>query len=348
MRSFLSSSRSPRVAPDSDAPPEVSISGLQAGLLSDQHAPIVLAFSKPPTASTVKIEIALYVHDADGRLGDEPGNTLGTGLDTFFSHDPVDGDTGGTSAFAADRSSLTVTPSVPLPVGAQLVVLVEPGLSDAAGTDTKVRRKIVFGYASQLDCNAPSHVFPSGTYFFLTSVEQPVNVQIQLFGSLVVDEATGKVKTRFTKAKRNPDVTRCSPPCASTDVCRTLPGPPMCVTPSTSASTVDEYPDYVPNNDPAAGGFSFSPDGCTVDEDAMTATFATSPVDVNVTSPDVTLRNAALNASFVVETDGTLRGTGTLTADAVLLGTIATGMGSGNLTARSIPMDQVPPGVPQP
>jgi hypothetical protein len=119
------------------------------------------------------------------------------------------------------------------------------------------------------------------------------------------------------------------------------------VIPSTQAGSVDEFPDYVPNDDPMTG-FSFETEGCTVDEGSASATLATSPVDVSVSSPMVTLRNAALDASFSLDTDGTLRGSGTLTADAVLLGTISSGMGAGNLTARSIPAAKVPPGIPQP
>jgi hypothetical protein len=259
----------------------------------------------------------------------------------------MNGDTGGEDTLSPDGATMTITPDVVPPVGGQYVVLVEPGLSDLAGTMTRVRRRAVFGYASTLTCNAPAHVIPAGTLFLLTNVSQPINVQIQLFGVLDVDPATGKLKGRFTKAKRNPDVSRCSPACPSTDVCRTRPGPPACVTPSTSASTVDEFPDYVPNDDPTTG-FSFETQGCAVDQGAMTATLATSPVDVMVTSPPVTLRNTALDASFTADAGGILRGSGTLTADAVLIGSISSGMGAGNLTARSIPASQVPPGVPQP
>jgi hypothetical protein len=330
-----------------DGPPEVTIMGIQAGLLPDAKAPIVLSFSKPPVPSTVKVEIAKYLVDSEGRLGDEPGNTLGTGLQTIFTYDPVNGNTGGSGVLAPDGSTLTITPSVVPAVGGQLVVLVEPGLSDLQGTVTHVRRRIVFGYASTLDCSMPAHVLQAGTYFLLTNVTQPINVQIQLFGVLEIDSMTGKLKGQFTKAKRNPDGTRCSPACPSTDACRTLPGPPACVTPSTAASTVDEFPDYVPNDDPTTG-FTFEAPGCTVDQDMTTATLATSPVDVAVSMPMVTLRNAALDASFMLGSDGTLRGSGTLTADAVLLGTIVSGMGAGNLTARSVPANMVPPGVPQP
>jgi hypothetical protein len=116
----------------------------------------------------------------------------------------------------------------------------------------------------------------------------------------------------------------------------------------TPASSVDDYPDFVPNLDASAGGFTFDVTGCTVDQGALTATLATAPTDVDLASPDVTLRNAALSASFTRGSDGTLRGTGALSADDVLLGTAAFGAGQGDLTGRSIPAADAPSGIPQP
>jgi hypothetical protein len=329
-----------------DAPPEVSIDGLTSGLLADPTVPIVLAFSKPPVPSTVKMEIAKYIVDSQGLLGDEPGNTLGMPLQTLWTHDPVNGDTGGMSVLAADGSTMTVTLSVPPPVGPELVLLVEPGLSDAAGTVTVARRQLVFGYQSMLTCDMPAHVMPSGVYFFLVAVDMPIAVQIQLFGDVSIDGATGQITGQFTKAKRNPDPNRCSPPCPSTDACQLVPSQ-MCVTPSTVAGSVDEFSDYVPNPD-APTGFSFMATGCAIDQGTSMSAFATAPVDVAVTSPMVTLRNTALSSSFTLGSDGVLRGTGSLTADAVLIGTIDSGSGEGDLTARSVAPGLVPPGVPGP
>jgi hypothetical protein len=321
-----------------DAPPEVSIEGLTSGLLADPKAPIVLSFSKPPVPSTVKLEIAKYIVDGDGLLV--------MPLQTLYTHDPVNGDTGGMGVLSADGSTFTVTLPVPPPVGLELVVVVEPGLADAAGTVTVAERSLVFGYQSVLTCDAPAHVARSGVYFFLVSVDMPIAVQIQLFGDVSLDDTTGQLKGKFTKAKRNPDPNRCSPPCPTTDACQLVPTQ-MCVTPSTVAGSVDEFSDYIPNPDPPTG-FSFEATGCAIDQDASTSAFATAPVDVAVQSPMVTLRNTALSSSFTLESDGTLRGTGSLTADAVLIGTINSGSGHGNLTVRSIDPSQVPPGVPGP
>lgn len=336
-----------------DGPPEPSLVGLSAGLLPDRHAPIVVAFSKPPVQDTVKIEIARYVVDSAGRLGDEPGNTLGMPLDVLVSHDGTDpaiGDTGGIAVFSTSTDGttlLTITPDVPLPAGSQLVLLAEPGLADATGARTAVRRRVVFGYASNLDCMAPVSLLASGTYYFLVEIDQPIHAQLSMYGVLAIDPATGKTKSKFTKAHRNPDGSRCSPACDSSQVCRTLPGPPACVTPSTPADTVEEFPDYVPDIGTPTG-FSFDAPGCAADVDGMTATFATSPVDVQVQIPMVTLRNAALNASFSPDPATPLHGTGQLTADAVLLGSIDSGKGHGNVTVRSLSDAETPKGLPQP
>lgn len=317
-----------------DAPPEVSIEGVDGGLLTDPRAPLVLSFSKPPVPLTIRLEIALA------------GSTPGTQGATLFVHDPVAGDTGGTSALAADGSTMTITWAVPPLVGAGLVLLVEPGLMDQAGTVTAARREIPFGYASTLRCDMPVTVMQSGTFFFVTAVDQPVPTQITSFSVIVLDRATGVFQSRLTRAKRNPNPSRCTPACPATQVCRLLPMP-ECVIPSYPADSVDEFSDYVPDPAPPTG-YSVANSGCAVDQDDMTSTFATNPVDVQIQSPMVTLRNAAQTASFVRGTDGTLRGTGTLTADAVLLGTANAGQGHGALAGRSIAGMGVPPGIPGP
>jgi hypothetical protein len=329
-----------------DAPPEPTIEGLDQGKLADPTAPIVVSFGKPAVASTIKVEIAPYKTDDEGNLPDEVD--AGGMLDPLFSHDPTDGDTGGTAELSQDRTTLTIKPDVVLPVGASLVLIVEPGLADDTGAVTHVRRRIVFGFSSNLKCNMPVAAFKSGTYFFLANVTEPIHVQVQLFGKLEVDPTTGATKGRFTKGRRNPDPSRCpsSLTCASNEVCRLLPSP-ACVVPSTPAGSVDEFSDYVPNPDPPTG-FSFLVDGCAVDQSGTTSAYTTAKVDVAVQSPMVTLRNTQLSASFAPDGAGLLRGTGSLSADAVLLGTIDSGKGSGDLTARAIEGADVPPGIPGP
>jgi hypothetical protein len=322
-----------------DAPPEPSIAGATEGLLPDPKAPIVVSFDKPAIADTIKLEIAPYVP--------EPPNydTPPPAADVLFAHDPKTGDTGGTSVIAADGTSITLTPKFELPAGEEFLLVVEPGLSDLAGTVTKVERRITFGYASNLDCKAPAAVVRTGAYFMIAAVTEPFAVRVNLWASVDVDASTGALKIQYSKAIRNPSA-QCPTPCASTDVCQLEPTP-MCVAPSTPATSVDEFADYVPSPDPPAG-FGFSAIGCTVDESATTASFATARFDIVVDMPSVTLRNSAMNASFTVDSEDVLRGSGSLSSDQVLLGTNLVGMGAGELTARSVTSAQAPPGIPGP
>ncbi len=316
------------------APPEPSLPEAQSGLLSDPLAPVVVQFDRAIDPSTLTLEIARNITDDRGLLADEqdpPGE-----LSTLYTYDPLRGDYGGTSVLSADATTFTITPKDALPFTPALALLVEPGLEDAEfHVPIVARRKLVFSYQLKLVCNAPSVVLPSrGNYFILIDVQQPVGTQVKLFATIDVD-ATGEFNALFSSATRNTDPNRCSPPCATTDACRTLPGPPACVAPSTAANNTDEYPDFVINMTPAA--YSFVAKGCVVDQTDGSALFVNEPVDVFVTSPSVTLRNTRLTASFAVDTGSVLRGAGALTADDVLIGTAESGVGTGELNARLVP-----------
>ena len=176
----------------------------------------------------------------------------------------------------------------------------------------------------------------SGYYFFLVAVDTPIAVQIQLFGDVTIDPATGQLTGRFTKAKRNTDPTRCSPACPTTDACQLVPTQ-MCVDAlhprrlgrSGSSPTTSRTPGTRP---PA---FSFEATGCAIDQGASTSAFATAPVDVEVSSPMVTLRNAALSKLVHAgELTGPPPRDGlSLTAYAMLLSAPSTAAaGTGNLT----------------
>ncbi len=306
----------------------------RAAFSSDPSAPVVVLFDRPIDKSTLTLEIARDIVNDRGQLADEqdpPGN-----LSTLYTYDPIRGDYGGTSVLSPDQTTFTITAADALPLNPELVLIVEPGLKDLAyEVPTVARRKIVFGYQLDLTCSAPSNVMPAqGDYFILIDVVQPVGTQVKLFATIGVDP-TGKFTAHFSGATRNPDPTRCTPACPSTDACRTLPGPPACVAPSLAANTTDEYPDFVINT--TTSGFSFDAIGCVVDQSDGTALFVNEPVDVFVTQPSVTLRNTKLTATFAVDAENVLRGAGALTADDVLLGTAESGPGTGTLTARLVP-----------
>jgi hypothetical protein len=111
---------------------------------------------------------------------------------------------------------------------------------------------------------------------------------------------------------------------------------PTCVIPSERAGTPDEFPDYVP--DPGLPtGYSFTAHGCAEDSADGTASYVNLPVDVDVPSPQVTLRNTRFASSFAADANGIVRGTGAITSDDVLIGAISSGRGEGGLAARRVP-----------
>jgi len=327
-----------------DGPPKPAIIGADDGLLDDRDAPIVLSFGEPIDPTTLKARILRLETDVEGNLLDEDDDPE-TEPEEFFLYTPDFPGVGGTAELVDGNTALVIRPSAPLPVGPKLVLVVEPGLADLAGNVTKVRKRLQFAYAFKLECNAPSAVFPPGHYFLLADIDKPISTQVQLWASFQVDATTGRVTGQCTNADR--DKTQvCPMACGTGEVCRLLPEP-ACVPPSERAGTVDEYPDYVPYAIPPTG-YSFAIDGCAVDQADGKAVFVTAPVDVVVQQPPVTLRNVTLTAEFSKDAAGVLRGSGTLLADQVLIGTTPSGPGEGNLVARLVSEDEVPPNIPDP
>jgi hypothetical protein len=329
-----------------EGPPQPHIEGGEDGVLDDPKSPLILAFSKPVDPSTLQVKIARLITDVEGNLGDEDAEDA-TELALLFSRDPSFPDVGGTAELIDGDTALRITPNAPLPIGAKLVLLIEQGLADTDGHTTKVRKRLLFSYKFDLGCDKPTTIFRAGKYFLLADVKSPLKTQVQLLASLTLDPATGRILGQFTNADRNPDKSRCAPlTCMSGDVCRLHPEP-SCVAPSERAGTVDEFPDYVPNDVPPVG-FTFTTDGCVEDQPDGSVVFVTAPVDVIVQSPPVTLRNASLTAQFTEDAAGALQGTGSLVADQVLLGTTPSGEGEGGLVARSLTDQEAPPGIPEP
>lgn len=328
-----------------DGPPNVSIEGLTDGLLSDPAAPLVVAFSEPIDPATLKLSVARYVVDIEGNLGDEDDDPA-TELDPILSYDP-ELQVGGQAELVDDDRALRIVPEAPLPIGPRFVVLVEPGLADRAGIATRTRKRLPFGYQFDLDCEQPSKLFRSGTYFLLADVDEPLELQVQLLVAVELSPDSGEARATFTNADRNPEPGRCPFPCdEGKEVCRLYPEP-ACVKPSEYAGTVDEHRDWVPNPTPPKG-YSFAATACAQDQADGSVVFQNAPADVVVESPPVTLRNVRLNASLREDEARVLRGTGSFKADAVLLGTSDSGPGVGGIALRWIPPDEVPPGVPQP
>ena len=334
------------------APPEVSIVGLQDGLLADATLPLQLSFSKAIDPATLRFRVSTDVRDIEGKVTASDNDPV-VSETLLFAHAP-EGDQLGTSSLSDDHLSMTVTPAAAFPVGPELALIVSAGLSDDAGHNTAVGRRVVFGYKFQCGgkavADAGPGVFPSGAYFFSVSVKQPAALVLNLIASIKVDPATGAFEGQFSHAARNADPAHCPPglSCPSSMVCRTLPAP-ACVVLSEPIGTADEFPDYVPDTGPPTG-FSFTAKGCAEVQPDGSISFATSPVDATVPRPAVIIKGVVLNASFSVTNAAppSLRGTGAMTASQVLLLNIDSGPGAGMFDAVSIPADQVPPGLPNP
>lgn len=324
-----------------EAPPRPTIVGLQGGVLDDARAPIVVDFGTPVQPDTVRAKVLYEETDPEGNLFDEDEDET-TSPRILVARDAVEGDVGGGGQISEDGRTLFLLPTATLPVGPKLVLVVEAGLTSTSGRVMQNRARIPFSY--QVKCTAGAATsMQSGVYFVVLQVQEPLGIQLQLFAAIDVDPASGAIISQFTNADRKMDGTRCNPPCPSTDACRTLPGPPSCVAPSTPVSTVDEHPDYFPNYTPPTG-YSFTVQGCGVDDGTGATGVVTAPATMVVQQPAVTVEGLTLTAAFTP--DG--RATGTLQADRVLLGPNPLGAGKGTLSATTIPPEQVPPDVPRP
>jgi hypothetical protein len=333
------------------APPVASIVGLDNGVLMDPSAPLVIEFSKAIDPSTLKLQVIKFDPDSDGQLPDETGDAS-VSLDPLYSHDLTTaadggtGDTGGTGTLDPTHTVFTIKPLARLPVGPKLAVLIEPGLWDAghdSTAQTAVRKRLLFSYA--FNCAGGSKLITSGPYFFLLDVQEPLGTQIKVLADLQVDAVTGKFVGQFTFASRKTDPDRCSPPCTMGNVCQTIPGPSMCVVPSTRAGSPAEWPDFYANSTPPVG-FSFTVNGCAEDEPDGTATLGTQPANMVVESPPVSVDGLVLLTSFT-KSGGNLVATGTVTGDNIVFGTANLGSGHGDVLAQSIPPSQAPP-IPAP
>ena len=331
-----------------DGPPEVTLANQVEGLLPDPTQPIVLQFSEPPDPSTLRVKLARFDTDAEGNLLDEDDPALATELAPTFVHEPGLTDEGGTSEML-DATTMRITLNSTPPIGPNLVLILEPQLADMSGNKTLVRKRLQFGYKFECKGMVGTQVVTSGAYFFLADVEEPIETQLQLLVALEVDAATGLFVGQFTNADRNRAPIPCpTEACAADQACQLIPTP-KCVIPSERAGTVDEYSDWVPNFDPATiTSYTFTATGCVEDQADGTAAFINAPVDVTIRAPPVTVKAISLGSSFMLDTQGVLRGAGSVSASEVLLGMSASGAVSGSLTARSIPEGEVPPDLPRP
>jgi hypothetical protein len=300
-------------------PPEPSIVGLSQGTLADSRAPIVVDFGKPIDPATLKITLAFNDTDREGNLLDEDDDP-NTNLRILETRPNVDG------------ARVKLDHDTAFSVGPKLVLIVEPGLKSKDGsTELHFRAKLPFSYA--VACTGGPTRLASGKYFMFLTVEDPLPVQLQVYGELTVDAKTGAVSGKFTSAQRRTDQT-CATACEGVKLCRLLPFPD-CVPPSSPAGSPDEYPDWTPNPTPPTG-FEFQAEGCAAD-DADGTGVLTAPTTMTVESPAVTVYGLTMTSSFAPDAAGIVRASGTLRADSIVLGTQNIGAGTGTMTARQIP-----------
>jgi len=326
------------------APPEITVVGAKDGVLTDTKAPLVLAFSKAVLRDTINVKIVALDTDLEGNLADER-DAEDAELKALFSYSK-DETLGGEAEVAGDDTSLTIRPTAPFPVGQKLAIVVEPGFATKEGAvATTVRKRILFSYDFKCSGTRGTKVVPSGPYFALLDIEQPVPVQIQLWGRMEVDPATGNVRAQFTNADRNPGL-KCPSDCGAEKVCRLKPAPD-CVVPSLKAGNVEEYSDFIPNVTPPTG-YTITLSGCIEDQDDTTAAFVTAPANLVVQKPEVQVNGLILTASLKKEPSGLVRSTGTVTGSEIVFGISRLASGKGTATIRSVPEDEAPKDIPPP
>jgi hypothetical protein len=330
-----------------DPAPVASLAGAEEGALP-VGAPLVVAFSEPVAADSLDLLLASYVTDGEENLADEDDDPE-TELPVLLTLDPKAGAQGGAALLASDNQSLRLEPDEALPAGPALVVVVEPGLRDREGNATRGRQRLKFAYGFDCSADAASPTepvaMPSGPYFLLVDVDDPVQTQVQLWAWLDIDPATGKVRGKFSNADRLDHPGACPEACSKVDVCKLLPSP-ACVPQSDKASEVDEHPDWLSNYTPPTG-YTFLVDGCARPDGSGGVSFATEPVDTVTQSPPIT--NQAVTMSGVLrEVGGDWKGTGSFAVGQVILGETPSGAGKGSLRMTSVPVDEAPPDLPRP
>jgi hypothetical protein len=344
----------PRCA-EYEPPPKPYIVGLQEGVLSDPTQTVVIKFTKPVKPETLRARIIRLETDVEGNLYDEDADP-NTQVDVLVPFpyerklvdedgDEIDPDADKTiSELSEDHTTLSLKPIATLPTGPRLALVIDAGLSDTEGHVVRDRQRLTFGYKFSCTATTRSANFLEGTYFMLVDVKKPLSVQVQLFAQFKMNE-DGTFRAQFTNGDRRPNTGLCPSTCRDSEVCRLLPTP-ACVAPSERAGEPTEYPDYFPFPTPPYG-FTFPVTGCVEDRGASAAMQA-SPVDVVVEKPAVTLQAARFTGAFDKSADGTILGSGSLAAPAVLLNNNLVGPGEGSFKAVYIPPDQVPTDTPAP
>ncbi len=282
----------PGACAEYDAPPTPQLVGENLGVMSTApDAPLVLKFSEPIKQGSLKVKLIFAVQsegDLDGENSlldeQEPPKTAQFKDRTILAFDssaPSDANRtfGGKSSLNAARTQLTMEPEAPLPVGVPLMVLIEPGLSDAAGNETGQRIRVPIVFQAQ---GGGATTLPTGYYFMLMNVEPPpLAQQLRFYAYIDVASDTGDWTGTFTNAARTEALNSRDgcPSCEGVEsICALFPNA-RCVRPSENLGSLDEFLDRLPQ--PDTPGFKFTTTGFAKDT-AAGIEFGTPAFDIDI------------------------------------------------------------------
>ncbi len=319
-----------------DFPASAFIEGsVTSSILADNTAPLVVRFSKPIKPETLDLRVIPLEVDEENMLLDERGDSE-VELGAYARYFGLSGTTqNGKSEFFDDNRAVRLTPNAPFPVARELAVLIEPELQNSSGVVTRTRIRLPFSYDFKCK-NTGTKLLTSGDYVYILNIIEPVGgVQVGFFANFIIDPVTGLFRAQFTKASRSTDASRCKTvACGSDTVCRTLPSE-ACVPPSEKMSSIDEFPDFVPDV-ASAKGFTFAMEGCIEDQLDGTAALVTKPIEFSMPLPAVRISGLSMVTAFKPDSARVLRASGSATGIRAWLGTTAFNAAKGSVTARGL------------
>jgi hypothetical protein len=337
-----------------DPAPGASIVGNENGLMTtERDAPLVVQFSEKIARETLVARIVLAELDLEENLPDErtPPDRTAFEADTiglFSGKDPAASRGGEFSLTeSAQGSVLTFVPPQSFAISTPYMLIIEPGLEDGTGHDTRTRIKIPFAFG--LVCGSARASLPSGYYFFLLNVDPPpAATQLRLDAHMLVDQEQGTWRALFTNARRVPALNArvgCPSDCGD-QICRLYPvGTSECVLPSAPMGSVDEFPDFVPVPD-APDGFTFSVAGCAADQPDGSVAFGTDQFAIDLSiggSLQMHMENMFVTGSFVTDAadPARLRAAGRIAVGLVQVNGQGADSTQGTLAAISLLSDEV-------
>ncbi|MBX3184271.1 MAG: hypothetical protein KF915_16710 [Polyangiaceae bacterium] len=318
-----------------DPPPKVELHGAVGGFMTEAPgSDIVISFNEDFERSSLRLRIvradkALDI-DPEGKLADEPdycgpqrarGQCDGAvpapcctneGLAQSVYYDGASDRAEG-GRVSVDGRRIIIKPDEAPRIAVPYMLIIEPGLRDLEGNESRVRQKVEFAYRAFLP--GPSSL-PTGPYFFLFDIAPPpIQQQLRLYAWLDVNQTTGEWVGLFTDANRTTALNS-RPGCPSNcglDVCQLYPSP-NCVRPSTNMGSIDEFRDMIPIKDRPLG-YTFLGSGYTADLPDGTTGIGTPefPIDITIGAAGgvrITAVDTVIIGQLAQDSTGRWRGSG--------------------------------------